>query len=87
MEAERYVVREIEGYNISPGNQGSNSRLGIEVSVLDSRENYRIVQAFRSDLVRKGVGEGPGPAPRALAYTRARARAAELAVRLNEATP
>jgi hypothetical protein len=88
MEAERYVVRELEGYNITQrAAGGNNARLSLEVSVLDLRENYRIVQAFRSEQVHRVVGQGRGLAVPAVAYAQVRAQAAELAARLNETSP
>jgi hypothetical protein len=87
MEAERYVVREIEGFNITQrATAGNNARLSLEVSVLDSRENFRIVQAFRSEQVHRAAGQGRGLATPEVARRHVRAQAAELAARLNKAT-
>jgi hypothetical protein len=87
MEAERYIVREVEGYNITPGSAPSGTaRTSLAVCVLDSRWNYRLVREFRSEYDHGYTSHGYrvswGEARRQV-----RTQAAELATRLNAATP
>jgi hypothetical protein len=87
MEAERYVVRELEGYNIVPRSAPSgHARTSLAVCVLDSRESYRLVREYRSEVDgRRGTRATHTSWEEARQLVRT--QAAELAARLNEATP
>jgi hypothetical protein len=87
METERYVVRELEGYNIGHASARSNhARISLSVCVLDSRWNYRLVRENKSELD-GGTDVGGHRVSRNDARRQVRADAAALAARLNEETP
>jgi hypothetical protein len=80
--ADRYVVRELEGFRQITATNGFP---GLSVVVLDSRWNYRRACEFKTEEAdRRAIGRVP---TREEARAWARAQAADLAARLHEATP
>jgi hypothetical protein len=81
---DRYVVRELEG-DLTMRTGGYTRYVGLSCIVLDTKVNYRRVAEFRSEHAARPIFGGSLSREEMRAW--ARARAAELAARLNEATP
>jgi hypothetical protein len=79
---DRYVVRELEGFLM-----GTGGTPGLSVIVLDSRVNYRVVREFQSETADRTGRIGRPNLTRAETRARIRRAGADLAARLNEATP